>query len=82
MTTQILSGLESRSVQRLRSIMGWIAFARRPLRKVELQSALMFGEDTQDDRKLVPSYIIDACKPLIEERQDSTFVFIHVSVKE
>ncbi len=62
--------------------MGWIAFAKRPLRKVEFQSALTFGEDTHDDQKLVPSYIIDACKPLIEERQDSTFVFIHVSVKE
>jgi len=85
MLTQILHNLDPRSVRRVTSILGWVAFARRPLRKIEFQSALLFGEETSDHsdyEKPVPAYIINACKPLIEERQDSTFVFIHVSVKE
>ncbi|KAK0630873.1 hypothetical protein B0T17DRAFT_507309 [Bombardia bombarda] len=31
--------------------------------------------------RLVPSYILDACKPLVEERQSSHFAFIHTSIK-
>jgi hypothetical protein len=66
----------------MRQILGWIAFAKRPLWKSEFRSALSFsaGDPTVDT--LVPSYIFDMCPPLIEQRRDSSFAFIHVSVKE
>ena len=32
--------------------------------------------------EMVPPYVFDLCGPVIEERQDSTLSFIHVSVKE
>ncbi|KAI8722914.1 NACHT domain-containing protein [Fusarium sp. LHS14.1] len=80
--TQIISHFDERSIARMRSIFGWIAFAKRPLRKAEFRSALAFssGDPTVDE--LAPQYLFDKCIPLVEERRDSTFSFIHVSVKE
>lgn len=66
----------------MKSILGWIAFAKRPLRKTEFRSALAFGGEGQDVKQLVPQYLFDMCSPLIEERRDSTFTFTHVSAKE
>jgi hypothetical protein len=66
----------------MRQILGWIAFAKRPLRKIEFQSALSFGAGDPTVDEPVPSYIFDMCAPLIEQRRDSSFAFIHVSVKE
>jgi hypothetical protein len=66
----------------MRQILGWIAFAKRPLRKIEFRSALSFGASDPMVDELVPSYIFDMCAPLIEQRRDSSFAFIHVSVKE
>jgi hypothetical protein len=82
--SRILSNFDDRSKSRVRSILGWIAFARRPLRKAELRSALFVASDGDDvhAHDLVPSYWFDMCTPLIEERNDSTFGFIHSSVKE
>ncbi|UNI24018.1 hypothetical protein JDV02_009798 [Purpureocillium takamizusanense] len=73
-----------RSVTRLQSILGWIAFAKRPLRKAELRSALAFDYDAQDleIQELAPNYLFDMCAPLIEERSDSTFSLVHSSVKQ
>lgn len=78
----ILSGLDTRSAHRLRAIFGWIAFAKRPLRKAELQSALIFQPEEVIGDRPVPAQILERCKPLIEERRDSTLAFIHISVKE
>jgi len=80
--SRILSDLDVRSALRLRAIFGWIAFAKRPLRKAELQSALMFHTDEGVCMRPAPAHILEACKPLIEERRNSTFSFIHISVKE
>ncbi|KAK4031178.1 hypothetical protein C8A01DRAFT_51635 [Parachaetomium inaequale] len=80
--SRILSNLDTRSAVRLRAIFGWIAFARRPLRKAELQSAIMFQSDESISARPVPAHILDACKPLIEERRNSSLAFIHISVKE
>jgi hypothetical protein len=66
----------------MRQILGWIAFAKRPLRKIEFRSALSFSAGNPMVDELVPSYIFDMCAPLIEERRDLTLAFIHVSVKE
>lgn len=79
---QIISNFDIRSVDRMRSIFGWIAFAERPLRKFELRSALSFGTGNPLNDEPVPLYIFDMGMPLIEERPDSTLAFIHVSVKE
>jgi hypothetical protein len=74
--------LDSRSVQRIRSVLGWVAFAKRPLKTFELLSAVTFGQGDPEVDRLIPKYILDICSPLIEERRDSTLAFIHVSVKE
>lgn len=69
---------------RLKLIFGWIGFAKRPLQKAELQSALLFhqGNAISSRSVPVPVYVLDKCKPLVNERRDSTLGFIHVSVKE
>lgn len=79
---QILAGLDDMSVDRVRCILGWIAFAQRPLKKLELLSAITFSLCDSSACYLVPSYFLDACGPLIEERNDSTLTFIHMSVRE
>ena len=82
--TQLISKFDNRSTARLKSILGWIAYGRRPLRKAELRSALSFSAEEVDVNieELAPNYLFDMCAPLIEERANSTFAFIHVSVKE
>ena len=60
---------------------GWIAFAKRPLKNVELASALTFGLGNPES-SLVPIHALDSCGALVEETPDSTFTFIHISVKE
>ncbi|KAH7236496.1 hypothetical protein BKA59DRAFT_460034 [Fusarium tricinctum] len=80
--TQITSHFDERSLERMKLIFGWIAFAKRPLRKAEFRSALAFSSGNPDTGELAPQYLFDKCSPLIEERCDSTFAFIHVSVKE
>ncbi|KAH7250958.1 chromatin remodelling complex Rsc7/Swp82 subunit-domain-containing protein [Fusarium tricinctum] len=82
--TRLISHFDSRSVRRLRSIFGWIAFAKRPLRKAELRSALSWVDETGDTDvyRLAPNYWFEMCAPLLEERSDATFAFIHVSVKQ
>jgi hypothetical protein len=66
----------------MKIILGWIAFAKRPLRKPEFRSALAFSMGDPDVSELVPPYVFDGLSTLIEERRDSSFAFIHVSVKE
>lgn len=79
---QLTSHFDDRSVARMKSILGWVAFAKRPLRKAELRSALAFSTGNRMASELPPQYVFDMCVPLVEERCDSTFAFIHVSVKE
>ena len=80
--TNTISNFDPRSVDRMRQILGWIAFAKRPLRKSEFRSAVSFSAGDPKVDELVPSYIFDMCAPLIEQHRDSSFTFIHVSVKE
>ncbi|KAF4339743.1 NACHT domain protein [Fusarium beomiforme] len=80
--SQILAPLDRRSEDRIRCILGWIAFAKRPLRKAELLSAITFSSGDPKVSDLVPEYIIDTTGTLIEERRDSTLAFIHNSVKD
>ncbi|KAJ4303250.1 hypothetical protein N0V90_002143 [Kalmusia sp. IMI 367209] len=80
--TQMIQGLDARSVDRVKTILSWVAFAKRPLKKLELLSAVSFGQANPNIDRLVPPYILDICGPLMEERRDATLAFIHVSVKE
>ncbi|EXM13004.1 hypothetical protein V3481_017379 [Fusarium oxysporum f. sp. vasinfectum] len=80
--TQITSHFDERSLERMKLIFEWIAFAKRPLRKAEFRSALAFSSGNPDIDELAPQYLFDKCSPLIEERRDSTFSFIHVSVRD
>lgn len=78
-----MARLDPRSQDRVRCIFGWIAFAKRPLKKLEFLSALSFSSGDPNITKLVPRYIVeDVCSPLIEERRDTSLAFIHVTVKE
>ncbi|KAK8041747.1 hypothetical protein PG993_006270 [Apiospora rasikravindrae] len=80
--TQILVRLDSRSVDRIKCALGWIAFSKRPLKKLEFLSAIAFSSGDTDVRNIAPQYMLDICSTLIDERPDSRLGFIHVSVKE
>ncbi|RGP69068.1 nacht domain-containing [Fusarium longipes] len=80
--SQILSRLDPRSVDRIRCVLGWIAFAKRPLKKTELLSAVTFSSGDIQVSRLAPQYILDICGTLVEENRDTTLTFIHSSVKE
>ncbi|KAK4465022.1 hypothetical protein QBC42DRAFT_29603 [Cladorrhinum samala] len=80
--SEIMKSLNERSVARIKLILGWIAFAKRPLKKAEFRSALAFSGGNTAVSELPPPYIFEVCAPLVEERSDSSFAFIHVSVKE
>lgn len=79
--SQIMESFDARSTQRLKSVFGWIAYAKRPLKEFEFQSALAFGCGETAVGKVAPSHLFTMCAPLIEKRKDSTYSFIHVSVK-
>ncbi|TRX91448.1 hypothetical protein FHL15_007672 [Xylaria flabelliformis] len=80
--TQTITRFDTRSIDRLRTIFGWIAFGRRPLRRAEFRSALSYCAGVTSVEELPPSHLFDMCSPLVEERPDSGFWFIHVSVRE
>ncbi|KAK3293870.1 uncharacterized protein B0H64DRAFT_398860 [Chaetomium fimeti] len=80
--TQILAPLDHRSVERIKCIFGWVAFSKRPLKKLEFLSAVSFSPGDPSITHLAPQYILDICEPLVEERRDGTLAFIHVSVKD
>lgn len=70
------------SVEHVRCILSWLAFSRRPLKKHELLSAVSFSSGNPDVERAAPEYILGVCGSLIEERNDATITFIHVSVQE
>jgi hypothetical protein len=75
----MLSRRGEQALEKIRLIMGWIAFAQRPLKLLELQSALAcyFGLD-----RVPPSQTFDLCKPFVESGPETTLVFVHSSVQE
>ncbi|KAK2611705.1 hypothetical protein N8I77_005030 [Diaporthe amygdali] len=80
--SQILIPLDQNSKSYISCIFGWVAFARRPLRRSELLSAVGFSSGDPNIELPAPQYILDVCRSLIEERSDTTLAFIHVSVKD
>ncbi|KAK4243691.1 hypothetical protein C7999DRAFT_44542 [Corynascus novoguineensis] len=53
--TQILAHLDARSVERIKCIFGWVAFSKRPLKKLEFLSAISFSSGDPNPRRLRPS---------------------------
>lgn len=51
---QIIKGLDTRSVDRVKTILSWVSFAKRPLKKLELLSAVTFGQGNPEVDRLVP----------------------------
>lgn len=80
--TRITNPLDERSLDRVRCLFGWIALAKRPLRKFELLSAVTFSSGDPEVARLMPQRLLDICGTFIEERGDLTLTFIHISVKE
>lgn len=74
--------MDTRSVDHIKCILGWLAFSKRPLKKHELLSAVAFSTGNPDIQLPAPEYVLSVCGSLVEERSDATFSFIHVSVKE
>ena len=70
------------SSERVKCILRWIAFAKQPLRRLELLSAISFSDGDPEVNRLVPQYFLEDCAALLEERHDTTLGFIHVSLKE
>ncbi|KAF2680948.1 hypothetical protein K458DRAFT_444857 [Lentithecium fluviatile CBS 122367] len=79
---QMLSRLDPRSVDRIRCTLSWIAYAKRPLKRLELLSALAFSSGNPHVSSPAPRYTLELCSPLVEERRDTTLSFVHASVKD
>ncbi|WYZ42137.1 hypothetical protein EsH8_V_001032 [Colletotrichum jinshuiense] len=80
--TQILVQLDPRSTDRVRCVLGWVAFQKRPLKKLEFLSAITFSYGDPYIANLAPDFVLDVCGGLLYQRQDTTVTFIHSSVKE
>jgi hypothetical protein len=78
----MIAKLDTRSLGRIKSLFGWVAFARRPLTQVECRSAMAFSQGAMETQMMPPQYIFEMCMPLIQENKDNTFSFMHVSVKK
>ncbi|KAH7241487.1 hypothetical protein BKA59DRAFT_529143 [Fusarium tricinctum] len=59
--TQILIQLDARSLDRIKCVFGWIAFAKRPLRKLELLSAIALSAGDPSVSRLAPQFLLEIC---------------------
>jgi len=80
--SNILHRLDPISTQRIKCVLGWVAFAERPLKRLEFLSAITFSEGVEYPERLAPYFFLKDCSTLVEEKHDQTVGFIHVSVKE
>jgi hypothetical protein len=73
-------------LQRLRAqrILGWLAFAYRPLKAWEICDGLVLQEHggILDAQSKLAGGALDICKPLIEEREAGTISLVHFSARE
>ncbi|KAK2028567.1 hypothetical protein LX32DRAFT_394337 [Colletotrichum zoysiae] len=78
---QILAPLNPQSKDRVKCLFGWVAFQKRPLKRLELFSAVIFSPGNQGANNIAPDHILEVCGPLLDVKQDTTVTFIHSSVK-
>ncbi|KAH7012300.1 uncharacterized protein B0I36DRAFT_256992 [Microdochium trichocladiopsis] len=70
--SQILTHLDDRSITRLQLICSWMSYAKRPLRKHELLSALSYHFQEPFVTNLAPAHILVICDSLIVEKPNNT----------
>ena len=80
----IRSRVELTVFDRVIRILGWISYAKRPLRAFELQyGATIHLESTTIDNDTKPfNDVLDICKPLTEAGKGDTVTFVHSSIRE
>jgi hypothetical protein len=78
----IITSFDERSSGRLRFLLGCIAFAQRPLKKLEFISAVPFSQGDPTVKHPAPLSILDIIASLVEVRSNTTLGFSHVSVRE
>ncbi|KAH8738106.1 hypothetical protein BGZ61DRAFT_502084 [Ilyonectria robusta] len=69
--TQMLVQLDSRSVDHVKNILGWVAFARRPLRKLEFLSALSYSSGNPDVTNLTPRFLQTPSSNVVIHEQEA-----------
>jgi hypothetical protein len=80
----IRARITTRDYDKVLRVLGWMAFAKRPLKAYELQyGAILHLENTIISHETKPlGNILDICKPLAEDGMNQTVIFVHSSVKE
>ncbi|KAJ6785625.1 hypothetical protein PWT90_00498 [Aphanocladium album] len=80
--SNIVSHLSPASIESVKCVLQWIAFSIVPMGRLELLSAVTFSLRDESADRLVPSYIVQDCFALLEERPDKTIAYIHATVKD
>ncbi|KAF8241833.1 hypothetical protein K440DRAFT_608109 [Wilcoxina mikolae CBS 423.85] len=83
MMSRISTLLSSPEQDEVKKIFSWLICARRPLKTIELEHALLIhpgDKELEFDRRLVKD-IIELCGPIVEKRSDY-LTFVHFSAKE
>jgi hypothetical protein len=64
-------------------LFGWLVCAKRPLKWYEIQCAKAFDPDTQDidDKRKFMVKAKDLCGSLIEDMDDGTITFVHLTAR-
>jgi len=83
MLNRIVTLLSPSEQAEVKKIFSWLICARRPLRTIELEHAILIhpgDKELQYTRRLVKD-ILELCGPIIEKRNDY-LTFVHFSAKE
>ncbi|KAK2728230.1 NACHTdomain protein [Colletotrichum kahawae] len=77
---QMLGKLDERSINHIKCVFGWVAFQKRPLKRLEFLS-VSFSQGDPHIKTLAPDYIFDICGSFLDQRPDTTITFVHSSMK-
>jgi len=80
---RILSQISQSEQAQVKRILSWLVCARRPLKSVELEHAVMIrpGDKIFDRRRSLLRSIVDLCGPIVEFRGEY-ITLVHFSAKE
>jgi hypothetical protein len=81
--SRIKEKLKPNERHQVRRIIAWLVSARRPLKLLEIDHALMIrdGDNCLEKKRRLHKDIIQLCGPFIEKQGD-TITFVHFSAKE
>ncbi|KAJ3493715.1 hypothetical protein NLG97_g4559 [Lecanicillium saksenae] len=80
--SNITTHLNPASIESVKCVLQWIGFTTIPMRRLELLSAVTFTLRDESVDRLVPSFVVQDCFALLEERPDKTIAYIHATVKD